>query len=113
MSERLKGRVALVTAAGQGIGRAIAQAFLNEGASVHATDLDLAKLDGLDTAQRHKLDVLSTADVEGFVRKLGARPARSTSSSTAPASSITARSSIATTRPGTFPSTSMSARCTA
>ena len=44
MPGRLKDKVALVTAAGQGIGRAIAQAFSAEGAVVIATDLDDTKL---------------------------------------------------------------------
>jgi NAD(P)-dependent dehydrogenase (short-subunit alcohol dehydrogenase family) len=48
MAERLGGKKAMVTAAGQGIGRAIAEAFAREGARVYASDLDPAKLDGLD-----------------------------------------------------------------
>ena len=40
MSNRLKDNVALVTAAGQGIGKATAIAFHNEGAKVIATDID-------------------------------------------------------------------------
>ena len=44
MAGRLKGKVAFVTAAGQGIGRAIAEAFAAEGAKVIATDLDEKKL---------------------------------------------------------------------
>jgi len=39
MANRLQGKVALITAAGQGIGRAIAEAFIAEGAGVVATDL--------------------------------------------------------------------------
>ena len=41
---RLKGKVCVVTAAGQGIGAATARAFAQEGATVWATDVDEAKL---------------------------------------------------------------------
>jgi 2-keto-3-deoxy-L-fuconate dehydrogenase len=60
----------VVTAAGQGIGRAIAEAFLREGATVWATDLDLAKLTGL-ACERRQLDVLSTAAVDSFAAEVG------------------------------------------
>jgi 2-keto-3-deoxy-L-fuconate dehydrogenase len=70
MSGRLKGKVALVTAAGQGIGRAIAEAFIAEGASVIASDLAVDKLDGLKAKQRRKLDVRSLAEVEALARDI-------------------------------------------
>ena len=69
MAGRLKGKVALVTAAGQGIGRAIAQAFVAEGAKVIATDLDVKKLKGLKGAIVSKLDARSTADVNALVKE--------------------------------------------
>jgi len=71
MTGRLNGKTALVTAAGQGIGRAIAEAFVREGAKVWATDLDVAKLDGLEGAERRGLDVLSNAGVDELVAEMG------------------------------------------
>jgi 2-keto-3-deoxy-L-fuconate dehydrogenase len=71
MAGRLKGKVALVTAAGQGIGRAIAAAFAAEGAKVIATDLDAGKLKGLRGAERRALDVRSTAAVEALAKDVG------------------------------------------
>ena len=47
MSGRLAGRTALITAAGQGIGRATAELFVAEGAAVIATDVAAEKLGGL------------------------------------------------------------------
>jgi len=71
MAGRLKGKVAVITAAGQGIGRAIAEAFVREGAIVWATDRDTDKLEGLSRAKRRKLDVLSDKAVNGFAEKVG------------------------------------------
>jgi len=71
MAGRLKGKVAVITAAGQGIGRAIAEAYVAEGATVWATDRDVDKLDGIVRAKRRKLDVLSDRQIAAFADKVG------------------------------------------
>ena len=63
---RLTGKVALVTAAGQGIGRATAKAFILEGAEVVATDRDTDLLGGLD-CRTEGLDVTDKAAVTGLI----------------------------------------------
>jgi 2-keto-3-deoxy-L-fuconate dehydrogenase len=63
MTGRLEGRRAVVTAAGQGIGRAIAEAFRDEGAEVFASDLRPELLNDLEGADTAGLDVLSTEAV--------------------------------------------------
>src|ERR1700688_556840 len=68
MTRRLEGKVAFVTAAGQGIGRAIAEAFVAEGAKVIATDVERSKLEGLVGAEHYKLDVRSTPDVAALAK---------------------------------------------
>jgi 2-keto-3-deoxy-L-fuconate dehydrogenase len=72
MAGRLKDKIALVTAAGQGIGRAIAEAFIAEGARVIATDLDETKLAGLKSVKSLNLDVRSTAAVEALAKDIAA-----------------------------------------
>jgi 2-keto-3-deoxy-L-fuconate dehydrogenase len=66
MTNRLQNKVALVTAAGQGIGRAIAEAFIAEGAKVIATDVADDKVKSLNAAKRAKLDVLSQQNIDAF-----------------------------------------------
>lgn len=56
-SGRLFGKTALVTAAGQGIGRKTAQVFASEGAIVWASDLNEAAFAGLDGCRPLRLDV--------------------------------------------------------
>ena len=71
---RLDGKTCLVTAAGQGIGRASALSMLAEGANVYATDVNEATLEelaaeGLDT---FKLDVMDPASIAQAVTHTGA-----------------------------------------
>jgi 2-keto-3-deoxy-L-fuconate dehydrogenase len=74
MSSRLSGKTALLTAAGQGIGRAIAEAFVREGARVVATDINAALLDqlaadiGCETAV---LDVRDPAAITALAQRVG------------------------------------------
>src|SRR6185312_13172925 len=70
MANRLKNKVAFVTAAGQGIGRAIAEAFVAEGATVIATDLDAKKLKDFKGAKGYPLDALSTQKVDALAKKV-------------------------------------------
>jgi 2-keto-3-deoxy-L-fuconate dehydrogenase len=68
---RLKGKVCVVTAAGQGIGAATAQSFVREGATVWATDVDAGKLQALGDAKRRKLDVLDKAAIAALAQETG------------------------------------------
>lgn len=76
MAGRLAGKVAVVTAAGQGIGRATALAFSAEGAQVWASDIDESSLAALNAADPSlltaSLDVRDGAAVEGFAQRCGA-----------------------------------------
>jgi 2-keto-3-deoxy-L-fuconate dehydrogenase len=66
MAGRLAGKVAFITAAGQGIGRATALAFAREGAQVWATDLNaklLADLEGNTSIRTKALDVTDEAAI--------------------------------------------------
>jgi len=72
MSGRLAGKTALVTAAGQGMGRAVAIAMAQEGATVYATDVNEKTLDYGDGKRvvTQRLDVLDDAAVDALVRGL-------------------------------------------
>lgn len=73
MPGRLSGKTAFVTAAGQGIGRATALAFAQEGARVIATDLDAGKLGGIASEAIHtaRLDVLDVAAITQAAAEAG------------------------------------------
>ena len=62
MPQRLQGKTAFITAAGQGIGRAIAEAFVREGATVIATDISAALLHGVVESTGCRAQVLDATD---------------------------------------------------
>jgi 2-keto-3-deoxy-L-fuconate dehydrogenase len=75
MNGRLAGKVAFVTAAGQGIGRATAVASSDAGARVCATDINDALLALLSqkrpNIQTRPLDVREMQDIENCAVELG------------------------------------------
>jgi len=74
MAGRLQGKVAFVTAAGQGIGRGAALAFAREGATVWATDLNaktLAELEGRDGIRTRQLDATDEQAIARVAAEVG------------------------------------------
>ena len=69
---RLENKTALVTAAGQGIGRATAERFMAEGARVIACDINAPALESLAGAETVHLDVTDSAAVSALIGRLGA-----------------------------------------
>lgn len=70
----LTGKIVLITAAAQGIGRASVDAFLAAGATVIATDINAAKLAELEDiagVMTRRLDVLSSEAVAAAVAEIG------------------------------------------
>ena len=70
---RLDGKVIVLSAAAQGIGRASALAFAKEGARVYATDINLEKLKEIESSGSisvHKLDVTDSKAIEEFVASI-------------------------------------------
>ena len=74
MKKRLDGKNIVVTAAGQGIGKATAIAFNNEGANVIATDINKKTLLELNSEHPnikiHELDSTNNDEIQGFVKTL-------------------------------------------
>jgi 2-keto-3-deoxy-L-fuconate dehydrogenase len=73
MSVRLKGKKILITAAAQGIGRATAETFAAEGATVIATDINMDVLGTLKAANLtiRRLDVLDGAAITAATKEIG------------------------------------------
>jgi len=71
-SQRLAGKTAFVTAAGQGIGRATALAFADAGARVIATDLNPALLAELSGVETRVLDMLDADAIQRVAAEVGA-----------------------------------------
>lgn len=72
--ERLTGKTALITAAGQGIGRATAERMAAEGAAVIATDVNpalVAELAQIPGIEAHVLDVLDPAAITALTARVG------------------------------------------
>ena len=75
MGNRLNGKTAFLTAAGQGIGRAVAQALVREGARVIATDINaeaLATLAAETGCTTRVLDVTNAAEVQAAAAEVNA-----------------------------------------
>ena len=75
MADRLNGKTALITAAGQGMGRAAVHAFVREGARVFATDVNpelLAQYAGNRAIVTGRLDVTDPRNVDAYVKATGA-----------------------------------------
>jgi 2-keto-3-deoxy-L-fuconate dehydrogenase len=68
---RLEGTTAVLTAAGQGIGRATAELFVAEGARVVATDINGDALATLEGAETRVLDVRDPDAITALANELG------------------------------------------
>jgi 2-keto-3-deoxy-L-fuconate dehydrogenase len=71
---KLAGKTVLITAAGQGIGRATVEVFAREGANVHACDINdtaINELNMIEGVSAFHLDVTNAKAVETVVAKLG------------------------------------------
>ncbi|WP_245910979.1 SDR family oxidoreductase [Pelagimonas varians] len=70
-TQPLAGKTAVVTAAGQGIGRAIADRLATDGATVHATDLNADLLFDFEGGHTAALDATDQAAVDAYFDALG------------------------------------------
>lgn len=68
----MEGKIALVTAAGHGIGRATAAMFAREGAKVVAADIDDAALSSIPNVTGRRLDVMDREAIQRLGTEIGA-----------------------------------------
>ena len=68
---KLKGKKALVTAAGQGIGRSTAELFAESGAEVYACDINQETLDTLSGMKTIQADVTKYSNIENIFKITG------------------------------------------
>ena len=78
---KLQGRIAVVTGAGRGIGRAICERYVQEGAFVFVTDVDEAKAQAVASALGQqaaalKLDVTSQGSIDAMIQAVVAQQGR-------------------------------------
>ncbi len=69
---RLKGKTAIVTAAAQGIGRATAERFRDEGAHVFALDRDASALATIDAVEHVSIDLRDADAIAALPARIGA-----------------------------------------
>jgi 2-keto-3-deoxy-L-fuconate dehydrogenase len=70
-SERLAGKIAVVSAGASGIGRASAEAFARAGARVIAVDIDAKALQSVAGCEPQMLDVRDARAIEAFAKSVG------------------------------------------
>jgi 2-keto-3-deoxy-L-fuconate dehydrogenase len=71
MANRLAGKIALVTAAGHGIGRATTEMFVREGAKVIAVDIDESALSSIPNVTARRLDVTDREAIQRMATDIG------------------------------------------
>lgn len=68
---RLVGKIAVVTGAGQGIGRATVEHFMREGACTIAVDVNAEALERIEGCEAHALDVTDSAALRALADLIG------------------------------------------
>jgi 2-keto-3-deoxy-L-fuconate dehydrogenase len=69
--QRLDGKIAIVTGAGQGIGRAAAELFAREGADVIAVDVNEKTVSTVEGCQHRVLDLLDGEAIDALAAEIG------------------------------------------